>query len=138
MGNGVAGRTTPELRYLETRWASWIPLAPVVELRKEVWPVGDALHAETVRHHLQATGERLEQELGEERQSHLFQGSEEDREPQPLPDGPIPVGLDGGSVRAAPAGRVCSHRGQKRGGVPAGTRGRGAVCQVLRICANLR
>ena len=34
MGNGVARRTTPELRYLETRWASWIPLAPVVELRR--------------------------------------------------------------------------------------------------------
>jgi hypothetical protein len=47
---------------LETGWASLIPFARVVELRKEVWPVGDALHAETVRHHLQATGERLEQD----------------------------------------------------------------------------
>jgi hypothetical protein len=34
--------------------------------------VGDALHVETVRHHLQATGERLQQELGDERQPNLF------------------------------------------------------------------
>jgi hypothetical protein len=40
------------------------------------------------------TAERIEQELGDE-------GSEEDWEQQPLPDGPITVGIDGGYVRAA-------------------------------------
>jgi len=43
------------------------PVGPSGGVAEEVWPVGDALHAETVRHHLQATGERLEQELGDER-----------------------------------------------------------------------
>lgn len=51
--------------------------------------------------HLYATAERIERELGDERQLNLFDGSEEDWERQPLPDGPITVGIDGGYVRAA-------------------------------------
>jgi len=85
----LPGRTTPEMLYLETRWASLIPFARVVDLLKDVLPVGEALNAATVRHHLQATGERLKQELGDERPPNLFEGSEEDWEQQPLPDGPI-------------------------------------------------
>ena len=54
-----------------------------------------------MRNHLQGTAEQLEQELGEEQQLPLFEGSDEDWEHQPLPDGPITVGLDGGYVRAA-------------------------------------
>jgi hypothetical protein len=65
-----------------------------------VLPVGNA-NPQTIRNHLQVTAERLEQELGEERQLNLFEGSEEEWEQQPLPDGPITVGIDGGYVRAA-------------------------------------
>ena len=50
---------------------------------------------------LYGTAERMEQELGEERQLNLFEGAEEDWEQQALPDGPMTVGLDGGYVRAA-------------------------------------
>jgi len=78
-----------------------IPFARVVDLLKDVLPVGAALNSETVRNHLQATGERLEQELGDERPPNLFEGAEEDWEQQPLPDSPITVGIDGGYVRAA-------------------------------------
>jgi hypothetical protein len=78
-----------------------IPFAKVVDLLKQVLPVGDSLNRETVRNHLQATAERIEQELGDERQLNLFEGSEEEWEQQPLPDGPITVGIDGGYVRAA-------------------------------------
>ena len=46
-------------------------------------------------------GERLEEELGEERELNQFDGSEEAWAQQPLPDGAITVGLDGGFVRAA-------------------------------------
>jgi hypothetical protein len=59
------------------------------------------VNAETVRNHLQLTAERIEQELGEERQLNRFEGSEQEWERQPLPDGPITVGIDGGYVRAA-------------------------------------
>ncbi len=97
----LKGRTSPEMLYLETNWASLIPFAKVVGLLKQVLPVGDSLNQETVRSHLQATAERIEQELGEERQLNLFEGAEEDWEQQPLPDGPITVGIDGGYVRAA-------------------------------------
>jgi hypothetical protein len=72
------------MRYLETQWASLIPLARVADLLQEVWPVGDAVNPETVRTHLYATVERMEQERGDERQLHPFQGTEEEWEQQPL------------------------------------------------------
>ncbi len=87
--------------HLETKWASLIPFAKVVALLKDVLPVDESLNPETIRTHLHATAERMEQELGEERQLSLFEGTEEDWEQQPLPDGPITVGIDGGYVRAA-------------------------------------
>ena len=52
------------------------------------------------REHLQAVAERMEAELGEERPSNGFECREEQGE-QPLPDGPMTVGIDGGYVRAA-------------------------------------
>ena len=97
----LQGRTSPEMLYLETKWASLIPFARVADLLQDVLPVEDSVNAETVRSHLYATAERLEQELGEERPGRLFEGSDADWEQQSLPDGPITVGLDGGYVRAA-------------------------------------
>jgi hypothetical protein len=94
-------RTSPEMMYLETKWGSLIPFAKVADLLCDVLPVHDTVNAETVRTHLQAAAERMEEELGEERQGNLFEGSEAEWEQQPLPDGPITVGLDGGYVRAA-------------------------------------
>jgi hypothetical protein len=75
----LQGRTSPELLYLETKWASLIPFAKVVDLLKDVLPAGDSANPQTIRNHLHATAERIEQELGEERQLNLFEGSEEDR-----------------------------------------------------------
>ena len=67
--------------------------------------MADSVNAQTVRHHLQDVGERLEEELGEERELHQFDGTEEAWAQQPLPDGPITVGLDGG-FDGAQAGMV--------------------------------
>ena len=53
-----------------------------------------------MRNHLHATADRIEQGLGEEAVC-LFEGSDQDWEEQPLPDGPMTVGMDGGFVRAA-------------------------------------
>ena len=97
--NWLQGRTSPELLYLETKWASLIPYAKVVDLLEDVLPVARTLNPETVRHHLQATANRLEQALGEE-QDCLFSGTEDDWAAQPTPDGPMTVGIDGGMVRA--------------------------------------
>jgi hypothetical protein len=97
----LQGRTSPELVYLETKWASLLPFAKVADLLKEVLPVGDSTNQQTIRNHLHATAERIEGELGDERQMNLFEGSEEEWEQLPLPDGPITLGIDGGYVRAA-------------------------------------
>ena len=85
----------------ESKWASLIPFAKVADLLKEVLPVDDSVNSETVRNHTQATAERIEQALGDERQLNQYEGSEKAWEEQPLPDGPITVGIDGGYVRAA-------------------------------------
>jgi hypothetical protein len=58
------------------------------------------LNQETVRSHLHAVANRIERKLGEEA-VRLFEGSDQDWEEQPLPDGPMTVGIDGGFVRAA-------------------------------------
>ena len=62
-------------------------------------PVAETLSAPTVRNQLHAAAERLEQDLGEESTS-LIAGAEDDWAAQPLPDGQMTVGLDGGFVRA--------------------------------------
>ena len=94
-------RTSPEMMYLETKWGSLIPFAKVADLLCDVLPVDDSVNAETVRTHLHTVAERMEEELGEEPQGNLFEGSEAEWEQQPMPDGPITIGLDGGYVRAA-------------------------------------
>ncbi len=97
----LCGRSTPEMLYLETKWASLLPFARVAALLKEVLPVGDSMNPESIRNHLQGTAERIERELGDERPFNLFEGVEEEWEQQPLPNGPMTVGIDGGYVRAA-------------------------------------
>ena len=94
----LRGTTSPELLYLETRWASLIPYAKVADLLREVLPA--EADDETIRRHVQATAEKMEQELGEELPLNWFQG-EADQEELAPPDGPITVGIDGGYVRAA-------------------------------------
>lgn len=95
----LTGHSSPELLYLETKWASLVPYAKVADLLKEVLPVASTWSQETVRKHLQATAQRMEQALGEE-QDGLFAETEEEEAEPPLPDGPMTVGIDGGFVRA--------------------------------------
>jgi hypothetical protein len=92
------GTTSPELLYLETKWASLIPYARVADLLREVLPA-DA-DDETIRRHVQDTAEKMEKEMAEELPLNLFQG-EPDQEELAPPDGPITVAIDGGYVRAA-------------------------------------
>jgi hypothetical protein len=95
----LKGRTSPERLYLETKWGSLIPYEKVADLLKEVLPVSESTHHEMVREHLQTVAERMEAELGEERQPDPVQP--EVTAELPLPDGPMTVGIDGGYVRAA-------------------------------------
>src|SRR5215510_13627901 len=95
----LTSHSSPELRYLETKWASLVPYAKVADLLKDVLPVAPTWSQETVRKHVQATAQRMEQALGEEREG-LFTETEEDEAELPLPDGPMTVGIDGGFIRA--------------------------------------
>lgn len=97
----LQGQTSPELLYLETKWASLIPFAKVADLLREVLPVDDGTNHETIRRHLHETAERMENELGDERQLKLFEEEVAEEEDPASPDGPITVGIDGGYVRAA-------------------------------------
>jgi hypothetical protein len=85
--------------YLEVKWSSLLPYQVSCNLLHDVLPVNEKLSAVTMRNHLFAVAERMEQELGEERRW-LIEGCEPDGEPLPIPDGPLTVGLDGGLVRA--------------------------------------
>ena len=96
----LQGGRTPELLYLETKWSSLIPYTKVADLLKDVLPVGQTTNKVTIRQHLHAVAERMEEELGEEK-PHIFAGTSENGAPQSLPDGPMTVGIDGGYVRAA-------------------------------------
>ncbi len=97
----LQGQTSPELLYLETKWASLIPFAKVADLMREVLPLDDGTNHETIRRHLHETAERMEKELGDERQLRLFEEEVAAQEDLAPPDGPITVGIDGGYVRAA-------------------------------------
>ena len=92
-------RTSPELRYLETTWASLVSYELTTRLLHEVLPI-DATHsAITVRNHLLHGARRLEQQLGDDRVT-VWDTCQAERDRLPIPDGPLAVGLDGAIVRA--------------------------------------
>ena len=96
----LIGQNSPELLFLENKWASLIPYGGVARLLSEVLPIHDTLNAVTIRNQLMKTAARMETELGEEKPV-LFEGTEDDWEQQPTPDGPMTVGIDGGYFRSA-------------------------------------
>lgn len=95
----LAGRTAPELLYLETKFAALMSFEQSAQLLAEVLPVDKQLNAATVRNHTQRMAERLEAELGEERFMYI-DSCERDIAALPRPDMPLTMGIDGGYVRA--------------------------------------
>src|SRR5215216_1432924 len=92
-------RTSPELLYLETKWASLVSYDLTTQLLHEVLPLDSKHNPVTVRNHLLQTAQRLEQQLGDE-QTMFIDGSPAEHARLPIPDGPLSVGLDGAIVRA--------------------------------------
>lgn len=101
-------RTTPELLYLESKFASLVSYGLSARLLGELLPLGRRLHATTIRRHTHTTAERLEGELGPER-AMFIDGCQRDWEQLPRPDLPLTVGLDGGYVHA------CEQRTRREG-----------------------
>jgi hypothetical protein len=92
-------RTTPELLYLETKWASLSSYGMSVKLLQDVLPFDEPLEPVTIRNHVFKLAERLEDELGDE-QGAFIEGCPRDWGELPTPDGPLTVGIDGGYVKA--------------------------------------
>jgi hypothetical protein len=91
--------TTPELLYLETKWASLVSYGMTVELIHDVLPIDEPLQTVTIRNHVLTLAERLEDALGDEHVS-FIEGCPRDWGALPIPDGPLTVGIDGGYVKA--------------------------------------
>jgi len=96
----LAERTTPELAYLQARFAALVSYGITADLLGELLPLGRRLHPAVVRRGIHAVADRLEGELGEERPS-FVDTCQRDREELPRPDLPIVVGLDGGYVHSS-------------------------------------
>ena len=92
-------RTTPELLYLESKWASLTTYGMSVKLLQDVLPFDEPLEAVTIRNHIFNLAERLEDELGDEQWT-FIEGCPRDWGELPTPDGPLTVGIDGGYVKA--------------------------------------
>ena len=58
LNDWLSDHNSPELQYIETKWASLMSYGRTVDLLKDVLPVNDSLDAETVRHHLHKTAMR--------------------------------------------------------------------------------
>ena len=96
----LPGRATPELLYLEAKFAGLASYGLSARLLAEVLPLGRPLHATAVRLHTQALAQRLEDELGTE-QSSFIEGCQAAWEELPRPGMPIVVGIDGGYVHSS-------------------------------------
>ncbi len=91
--------TTPELLYLETKWAALTSYGTSVKLLQDVLPLDEPLQTVTIRNHVFTLAERLEDALGDEHSS-FIEGCPRDWGELPIPDGPLTVGIDGGYVKA--------------------------------------
>lgn len=101
LANLLPERTTPELLYLETRWASLVSFRLAAAMLGDVLPLDRPVAPERVRRHLHAVAAHEEARMGEEPQpaAWAWSGCQRDLDEMPAPDGPAYVGVDGGYVR---------------------------------------
>jgi hypothetical protein len=83
---------TPELLFLETKWAALVSYGVTAELLHEVLPIDDALAPGTIREHVVKVAERLEQVLREEQWS-CIDSCPAEWSHLPIPNRPLTVGV---------------------------------------------
>lgn len=103
----LSERTTPELAYLEAKWASLMSYGLTVDILSEVLPLEGQVNTTSVRRQVERVADRAEQAMGPEKGIYL-EGMERDWGKLPRPEEPITVGIDGGFVR----GRDGKSRGE--------------------------
>jgi len=97
LNDWVPEHNSPELQYIETKWASLMSYGLTVDLLKDVLPVNEGLNAETVRHYLHKTAKRQDEHLKD--QPRYISGCQNQWAKLPKPGQPLTVGIDGGYVR---------------------------------------
>jgi hypothetical protein len=95
--------TTPELLFVETKWASLPSYGLTARVLKDFLPLDETLNATTIQNHTLAVAQRCEDELDED-QDGVADSGRAGGGPLSLPTGPFAVGLDG----------VCGVHGQLR------------------------
>ncbi len=90
--------TSPEMQYIESKWASYMSFNKTSELLMDVLPIRLTHNKETVRNHLHKVAQRQDAEL--KVKPFLISGFANDFAKLPMPDKPITVGIDGGYVRS--------------------------------------
>lgn len=95
----LPGNTTPELLFLQAKWASLVSYGATVGLLSDALPMSETLNAEMVRRHALKVAKRAEDALDEEK-VFFADVCQRDIDALPAPDGPLIVGLDGGFVHA--------------------------------------
>jgi hypothetical protein len=98
-------RCSPELVYLETKWASLLSYGLTTKLIKDVLPVSEKLNPCSIRKHVFNVAERLQpldQRLDSKAENSTKAGQILEQPPLALqlPDGPLTVGIDGGYLRS--------------------------------------
>lgn len=63
LNNWCDTHTHPELRYIETKWASLMAYGLTASLLKDILPMGEHCNAATIRNHLCQTAKKQEAEL---------------------------------------------------------------------------
>ncbi|GAB5493959.1 MAG: hypothetical protein Phog2KO_41740 [Phototrophicaceae bacterium] len=92
----ITDRTSPELLYLESKWASLMSYGMTSELLNDLLPISS--NSTTVYNHTQKIAQRLEDEV--EQEEHFYvAGCEMDWAELPMPEMPLIVGIDGGYIR---------------------------------------
>jgi hypothetical protein len=89
--------TSPELLYIETKWASLMSYGLTASLLKDILPISHTQNAATVQNHLHKIAKRQESEL--ENKPNSISGCQRDWGNLPKPNKPITVGIDGGYIR---------------------------------------
>jgi hypothetical protein len=97
LNDWLADHTSPELQYIEAKWASHLSYNKSCELLKDILPIHITHNAVTVHNHLQKIAERQDGELVGK--PTCLSGCENDWAELPKPDKPLTVGIDGGYVR---------------------------------------
>jgi hypothetical protein len=94
----LTASAAPELLVMETQWASLVSYGLTVDALTDFVPLDVTLDVTTVRHDTLQRAERCEAEVGEE-QGSFIEGCPRDWGNLPIPQGPLTVGIAGGSVR---------------------------------------